>query len=165
MSNRAISNPVPESSLGTGLYALAHVATTTFAALTDGNNGSPLTQSSKPLGSKIPDDIKWNICHLSNGKYTISNYLYPNDATVTSSPRQGDVVKGRHDQHQWIIKPHKVNGLPDGQYLISPADNELVYWTFSDPKQSPVKVEHFCVELTDSSPGTLWKVIPVPDET
>ncbi|KAH7908332.1 hypothetical protein BJ138DRAFT_1103594 [Hygrophoropsis aurantiaca] len=156
--------PVDPGLLKTGLYIITYAETSGFAALANDNNGSAVSQWTIDPNTvqEIPADIKWNFTLLDNGNYTIASYPYGNFATVTASPRHGDVVKGRPKSHEWIIRTSKLHN--QGLYLylvpisapsqsISPDDNDSLYWGFSSNSATQVK-------MTDSA-DTLWMITPV----
>ncbi|KAH7908335.1 hypothetical protein BJ138DRAFT_1115941 [Hygrophoropsis aurantiaca] len=116
----------------TGLYVITNVATTGYATLADGNISSGLTQTTDDGN----DDIKWTITKLSSGKYTAVGLVYANYASASQSPSSGDTVKSSAVSYQWIIKQSNTAG----QYLISPIDNDSLYWSFTSQSATYVKL-------------------------
>ncbi|KAH7913552.1 hypothetical protein BJ138DRAFT_1178017 [Hygrophoropsis aurantiaca] len=116
----------------TGLYIITNVATGGYATLADGNIASALTQST----DDGDDDIKWTVTKLSNGKYNVAGLVFANYASVSHSPNSGDTVKSAAGNYQWIIKQSNTAG----QYLISPVDNDSLYWSFSGQSAKNVKL-------------------------
>ncbi|KAH7922237.1 hypothetical protein BV22DRAFT_1049031 [Leucogyrophana mollusca] len=95
-----MSGTVVHGVIQTGTYTIVNIATKGFATLADGNNGSALTQSTD--GGN--DDVKWTVNKLSGGKYNVMGYVYTNYASVSASPKKGEIVKARSAAYQWIIK-------------------------------------------------------------
>ncbi|KAH7908333.1 hypothetical protein BJ138DRAFT_1115940 [Hygrophoropsis aurantiaca] len=116
----------------TGLYIITNVATSGYATLADGNIASALTQTTDDGN----DDIKWTVTKLSSGKYTVAGLVFANYASASQSPSSGDTVKSSASNYQWIIKQSNTAG----QYLISPIDNDSLYWSFSSQTANNVKL-------------------------
>ncbi|KAH7905428.1 hypothetical protein BJ138DRAFT_1105919 [Hygrophoropsis aurantiaca] len=121
-----------QGTVQTGLYIITNVATGGYATLADGNISSGLTQTTDDGN----DDIKWNVTKLSGGKYTVAGLVFANYASASHSPNSGDTVKSSANNYQWIIKQSNTAG----QYLISPVDNDSLYWSFSGQTATYVKL-------------------------
>ncbi|KAH7922050.1 hypothetical protein BV22DRAFT_684845 [Leucogyrophana mollusca] len=142
-----MSGTVVHGIVQTGTYTITNIATTGYATLADGNSGSSLTQSTD--GGN--DDVKWTVNKLSNGNYNVMGYVYPNYASVSSSPRKGDTVKARSSAYQWLIKETNTKS----QYLISPIDDDSLYWGLSGSSATDVK-------LTDDG-ASVWQFTRISD--
>ncbi|KAH7905730.1 hypothetical protein BJ138DRAFT_1183507 [Hygrophoropsis aurantiaca] len=116
----------------TGLYVITNVATGGYATMAYGNISSGLTQSTDDGN----DDIKWSVTKLSSGKYTVVGLVFANYASASHSPNSGDTIKSSANNYQWIIKQSNTAG----QYLISPVDNDSLYWSFSGQSATYVKL-------------------------
>ncbi|KAH7925732.1 hypothetical protein BV22DRAFT_1128773 [Leucogyrophana mollusca] len=142
-----MSGTVAHGTIQTGTYTISNIATTGFATLADGNNGSSLTQST----DSGDDTVKFTVNKLSNGKYNILGYVYANYASVSASPKKGDDVKARSSAYQWQIKETNTKS----QYLISPDDDDSLYWGFSGSSATNVK-------LTDDG-SSVWQFTRITD--
>ncbi|KAH7922235.1 hypothetical protein BV22DRAFT_1131591 [Leucogyrophana mollusca] len=142
-----MSGTVVHGVIQTGTYTIVNIATKGFATLADGNNGSALTQSTD--GGN--DDVKWTVNKLSGGNYNVMGYTHPNYASVSSSPKKGEAVKARAAAYQWIIKETNTKS----EYLISPNDNDSLYWGLSGSGAANVK-------LTDDG-ASVWKFTRISD--
>ncbi|KAH7922281.1 hypothetical protein BV22DRAFT_1131582 [Leucogyrophana mollusca] len=142
-----MSGTVVHGIVQSGTYTISNIATTGFATLASDGNGVAITQSTDS-GNDI---IKFTVTKLPAGNYTILGYVYTNYAAVSASPKKGDDAKARKTAYEWQIKETNTKS----QYLISPNDDDSLYWGFSGSSATNVK-------LTDSGSST-WKFTRISD--